>query len=122
MVIATKFGERGPGLSGGASRAYVKQQVERSLKRLGSDYIDLLYLHRPDKSVPLEETLGAIDELIRAGKVRFAAASNMSARLISEATVTSSKHLHRFIATQEQLNLLERGAESALVPTLQKAG
>ncbi len=70
VIIATKFGIAREGVSGGASRAYVLQTAERSLKRLQTDYIDLLYLHRPDPKVPLEETLRALEDLIRQGKVR----------------------------------------------------
>jgi len=121
VIIATKFGMPGAGLPGGASRAYVMQATERSLKRLGTDYIDLLYLHRPDKTVPIEETLGAIDDLIRQGKVRHTAASNMSGKLLSQAhSIANSKHLHGFIATQEQMSLLVRAPESALVPTVRE--
>jgi aryl-alcohol dehydrogenase-like predicted oxidoreductase len=119
IVLATKFGMPGPGVAGGASRGYVLQAAERSLKRLGTDYIDVLYLHSPDKTVPIDETLGAIDELIRQGKVRQAAASNMSSRLLVKAqAVAAAKNLHGFIASQENMNLLARNAQSALAPTL----
>jgi aryl-alcohol dehydrogenase-like predicted oxidoreductase len=121
VIIATKFGMPGPGVAGGASRGYVMQAAERSLKRLGTDYIDLLYLHGPDKTVPIEETLGAIDDLIRQGKVRHTAASNMSSKLLSQAhSIAASKHLHGFIASQEHMSLLVRTPESALVPTIRE--
>jgi aryl-alcohol dehydrogenase-like predicted oxidoreductase len=119
VVIATKFGMAAGGLPGGASRSYVMQAAERSLKRLGTDYIDLFYLHRPDKATPIAETLEALEELIRQGKVRHAAASNMTAELLTEAySVASAKHLRGFIATQEHLNLLVRAAESTIMPTV----
>lgn len=121
VVIATKFGMAASGLPGGASRSYVLQSAERSLKRLGTDYIDLFYLHRPDKSVPIGETLDALEELIRQGKVRHAAASNMTAELLTEShSIASSRHLHGFIATQEHLSLLTRGAETAIAPTVKE--
>ncbi|HWW21092.1 MAG TPA: aldo/keto reductase [Steroidobacteraceae bacterium] len=121
LVIATKFGMAASGLPGGASRSYVLQAAERSLKRLGTDYIDLFYLHRPDEATPLGETLEALDELIRQGKVRHAAASNMTAALLSEShAVASSRQLRGFIATQEHLSLLTRGAEASLIPTVKE--
>jgi aryl-alcohol dehydrogenase-like predicted oxidoreductase len=119
VVIATKFGMAASGLPGGASRNYVMQSAERSLKRLGTDYIDLLYLHKPDKDTPIGETLEALEELIRQGKVRQVAASNMSAELLNEAhAIASSKHLHGFIASQEHLSLLTRGVESTVAPAI----
>jgi aryl-alcohol dehydrogenase-like predicted oxidoreductase len=119
VVIATKFGMAASGLPGGASRSYVMQAAERSLTRLGTDYIDLFYLHRPDAATPIGETLEALQELIRQGKVRHAAASNMSAQLLSEAySAAAGKHLQGFIATQEHLSLLTRGAESTIAPTV----
>jgi aryl-alcohol dehydrogenase-like predicted oxidoreductase len=121
VVIATKFGMASSGLPGGASRAYVMQAAERSLKRLGTDYIDLFYLHRPDKATPIAETLEALEELIRQGKVRHVAASNMTSELLSEShSIAASRHLHGFVATQEHLNLLTRGAETTIVPTVKE--
>jgi aryl-alcohol dehydrogenase-like predicted oxidoreductase len=93
----------GEGLTGGASRGYVMKAAERSLTRLRTDYIDVLYLHTPDPAVSVEETLRALDDLIRQGKVRHAAASNMTPDLLSEAaSIATSKRLNAFIATQEQ--------------------
>jgi aryl-alcohol dehydrogenase-like predicted oxidoreductase len=121
VVVATKFGMAAGGLPGGASRSYVMQAAERSLKRLGTDYIDLFYLHRPDKATPIAETLEALEELIRQGKVRHAVASNMTAELLTEAySVASAKHLHGFIGTQEHLSLLTRAAESTILPTVKE--
>jgi len=121
VVIATKFGMAAGGLPGGASRSYVMQAAERSLKRLDTDYIDMFYLHRPDKATPIEETLEALDELIRQGKVRHAAASNMTPELLEQAhSIADSKHLHGFITSQEQLSLLSRTTETTLLPILNK--
>jgi aryl-alcohol dehydrogenase-like predicted oxidoreductase len=120
VVIATKFGMSGPGVPGGASHDYVIQAVERSLKRLRTDYIDLLYLHSPDKATPIGETLSALDDLIRQGKVRHIAASNMSAALLTAAhDAAQTGHWHGFIASQEQFSLLRREAESSVVPALE---
>jgi aryl-alcohol dehydrogenase-like predicted oxidoreductase len=123
VIIATKFGIPRNGLAGGASREYVLQAAQRSLERLNTDYIDVLYLHRPDPTVPLEETLGALEQLIRQGKVRHAAASNMTPELLREAgAMATSKHLHGFIATQEHYNLLVRGVEQTLAPVAGQLG
>jgi aryl-alcohol dehydrogenase-like predicted oxidoreductase len=123
VVIATKFGMAGEGVVGGASRSYVMQATERSLRRLNTSYIDVLYLHRPDPTVPMDETLGALEDLIRQGKVRHAAASNMTPELLEEArTIATSKHLTGFVATQERYSLLVRGIERTLVPVVESLG
>jgi aryl-alcohol dehydrogenase-like predicted oxidoreductase len=123
VVVATKFGASGEGLTGGASRGYVMKAAERSLTRLRTDYIDVLYLHTPDPAVPVEETLRALDDLIRQGKVRHAAASNMTPELLGEAaSIAASKHLNAFIATQEQYSLIVRGIEKTLVPVVERLG
>jgi aryl-alcohol dehydrogenase-like predicted oxidoreductase len=123
VVIATKFGMSGQGLTGGASREYVMKAAERSLTRLDTDYIDMLYLHTPDPAVPVEETLRALDDLIRQGKVHHAAASNMTPDLLSEAaSIAASERLSPFIATQEQYNLIVRGIESTIVPVAERLG
>ncbi|HEX4049883.1 MAG TPA: aldo/keto reductase [Steroidobacteraceae bacterium] len=117
VIIATKFGIAREGLSGGASRSYVLQAAERSLQRLQTDYIDVLYLHRPDPKVPLDETLRALEDLTRQGKIRHAAASNMRPELLQEAEQTArEQQLHGFVATQESYSLLERGIEKSLQP------
>src|SRR6185312_1227021 len=119
VIIATKFGIAREGLAGGASRSYVMQAAERSLQRLQTDYIDVLYLHRPDPKVALEETLRALEDLIRQGKIRHAAASNMKPELLQQADQAArAQQLHGFIATQEQYSLLERGIEQSLQPTI----
>jgi aryl-alcohol dehydrogenase-like predicted oxidoreductase len=123
VVVATKFGMTGQGLTGGASRDYVMKAAERSLKRLQTDYIDVLYLHKPDPAVPVEETLRALDDLIRQGKVRHAAASNMTPDLLNEAaSVAASKRLNGFIATQEEYSLIVRGIEKTIVPAVERLG
>ena len=109
VVLATKVGswpER-PGLSAGNIRA----AAEDSLRRLGTDHIDLYYAHRDDPETPLEETLGAFDELVRAGKVGHIAASNYSAPRLAEALAVSDREgFARFAALQTHYNLVEREA------------
>jgi aryl-alcohol dehydrogenase-like predicted oxidoreductase len=119
VIIASKFGIAREGLSGGASRSYVIQAAERSLQRLQTDYIDVLYLHRPDPKVALEETLRALEDLMRQGKIRHAAASNMTPELLQEAERTArAQKLHGFVAAQEPYSLLERGIEKSLQPAI----
>jgi aryl-alcohol dehydrogenase-like predicted oxidoreductase len=121
VIIATKFGYPGDGVAGGASPAYVAAAAARSLKRLRTDYIDLLYLHAPDPKTPIADTLGAMDQLVRDGKVRYIAASNMNASLLEKAQAAASgKGLHGFVASQEELSLLKRDAASTLAPTLER--
>jgi aryl-alcohol dehydrogenase-like predicted oxidoreductase len=85
VVVATKFGMRVDAERQGASPAYVRRAVDDSLRRLGTDRIDLYQLHQPDPAVPIAETLGALDELVRAGKVREIGCSNFSAAQLREA-------------------------------------
>jgi aryl-alcohol dehydrogenase-like predicted oxidoreductase len=123
VIIATKFGIARAGLTGGASRRYIMEAVERSLARLQTDYLDVYYMHRPDPAVPLEETLRALEELIRQGKIRHAAASNMTPELLHEAhSLAGSVGLRGFVATQESYSLLARGIERSLLPVVQELG
>jgi len=112
-VIATKFG--GPideERKGGASAAYIARAVEDSLRRLGTDRIDLYQLHFPDASTPFEETLGALDELVRAGKVLEIGGSNFSAEQIDEtARISADRGFARFVSIQNEYSLLRRGPE-----------
>ncbi len=112
-VIATKFG--GPideERKGGASAAYIGRAVEDSLRRLGTDRIDLYQLHFPDASTPFEETLEALDALVRAGKVLEIGASNLSAEQIDETSrISADRGLARFVSVQNEYSLLRRGPE-----------
>jgi aryl-alcohol dehydrogenase-like predicted oxidoreductase len=122
VVICTKFGlamDKEGRLKGG-SAAYVASAVEASLKRLKTDWIDLYYLHRPDPTTPILETLGALDKLIEQGKVRAIACSNMTAAQIVEAEDASrAGGLHRFTVSQEHYNILTRGIEGDLIPAME---
>jgi len=123
VVVATKFGMVGEGLAGGASRRYIMEAAARSLRRLDTDYIDVFYLHCPDPSVPIEETLRALQDLIDQGKVRHAAASKATTELLTEAaSISAASDVCAFIATQEQYNLLARGVEQSLLATVQSLG
>src|SRR4249920_2716172 len=112
-LIATKFG--GPiddDRKGGASAAYIPRACEDSLKRLGTDRIDLYQLHFPDQATPIEESLVALDELVRAGKVREIGCSNFSAEMIAQAEEISARQgIERFVSVQNEYSLLRRGPE-----------
>jgi aryl-alcohol dehydrogenase-like predicted oxidoreductase len=106
-VVATKVAKLST--RSGLSRANIIAACNDSLRRLQTDYIDLYYAHEDDQSVPLEETLGAFDELQKAGKIRFAAASNYTGERLREATaVSEAAGLCKYVALQNQYNLLDR--------------
>ena len=112
VVVATKFGIKlDEQRLGGASPAYIRRAVEDSLRRLGTDYIDLYQLHRPDVSVPLEDTLGALDELVKVGKVREIGSSNFSVEQIREGDAKRKPAGARFVSVQNEYSLLERSIE-----------
>jgi len=115
-VIATKFGLPLDEQRQGASPAYVRRAVEDSLRRLGTDRIDLYQLHGPDPKVPIGETLGALDELVRQGKVRQIGASNFSAGQIREAEAAVGAGGARFVSVQNEYSLLERSVEAEVLP------
>lgn len=119
VVLASKvFNPMGDGPNdSGASRAHIMQAVEDSLRRLGTDYLDLYYLHHVDHMTPLEEALRALDDLVRQGKIRYAAVSNYEAWRLMEALWTSdSKGLARFECYQPQYSLVVRDIEQEIVP------
>jgi aryl-alcohol dehydrogenase-like predicted oxidoreductase len=107
----------------GASRHHIVNALDASLKRLNTDYIDLYYIHMPDPTTPIEETLRTLDNLVRAGKVRYIGCSNFAAWQLCEALWTSRvNNLESFIVIQSQYNLLERSIELELVPCCQAYG
>jgi aryl-alcohol dehydrogenase-like predicted oxidoreductase len=123
IVLATKFGLPVDGETGGASRGYIMRAVEANLKRLRTDWIDLYQLHRPDPQTPIEETLRALDDLVRQGKVRFIGCSNLSAQQVAEAQGTAGRHgLTSFVSCQDEYSLLVRDVERELVPTAKRLG
>jgi aryl-alcohol dehydrogenase-like predicted oxidoreductase len=118
VVIATKFGWGSPS---GGSRRSVMQNAEASLKRLRTDYIDLYQLHFPDTRTPIEETLRALDDLVRQGKVRQIGCSNHSAQQVEQAQAASRKHgLAAFVTCQDEYSLLARDIERDRIPTMQR--
>jgi aryl-alcohol dehydrogenase-like predicted oxidoreductase len=125
VIIATKFmGPMGEGpLWGGASRRYVFEAVEASLRRLGTDYIDLYQIHFPDAKTPIEETLRALEDVVRSGKARYIGCSNFTGWQVVEAQwIARSEHSTAFISAQNQYNLLDRRVERELAPACQKYG
>jgi len=124
-IIATKFGyptSVGANEQGG-SRNYIMKAVNASLKRLDTDYIDLYYMHYPDSETPIEETLRALDDLVRTGKVRYIGCSNFGAWRLCDALWTSKlSNLESFITVQSKYNLLERSIEQDLVPCCENYG
>ncbi|GAB2978474.1 aldo/keto reductase [Amycolatopsis acidiphila] len=121
IVIATKVGSwpARPGVSA----KNIREAAEDSLRRLRTDHIDLYYAHRDVADVPLEETLGAFDELVRAGKVRYLGASNYTAERLAEAlSISDREGLARYVALQPHYNLVERGYEQDLLPLVQREG
>ena len=125
VVLATKFGlpMDDAGTLKGASRRYIMHAVEASLKRLRTDWIDLYQLHRPDPLTPIEETLRALDDLVREGKVRSIGCSNLSAQQVGEAQDTARRHgLAAFVSCQDEYSLLVRDIERELIPAAKAHG
>ena len=123
IILATKFGMVFEGVGSGAKRAYVMSACEASLKRLKTDYIDLYQIHTPDTSTLIEETLRALDDLVKQGKVRFIGCSNFSPTQIGEAMKVSAQNkLAAFVSSQDEYSLLVRDEEKSTVPVLKRAG
>jgi aryl-alcohol dehydrogenase-like predicted oxidoreductase len=125
IVLATKFGlpMDEAGKLRGASRRYVLQAAEASLKRLRTEWIDLYQLHRPDAQTPIEETLSALDDLVRQGKVRFIGCSNLSAQQVIAAQDTARRQgLTAFVSCQDEYSLLVRDIERELLPAAKARG
>ncbi len=125
IVLASKFAMAtgAAPYAGGGSRRYVVRAVEASLTRLGTDYIDLLQMHRPDPDTPIEETLGALDDLVSAGKVRYIGNSNFAGWQIADADwVARSQHFNRFVSAQNHYSLLERAIEAEVLPACERFG
>jgi aryl-alcohol dehydrogenase-like predicted oxidoreductase len=125
IVLATKVGSKPNALGekSGASRAYILAEVEESLRRLRTDYIDLYQIHYPDPKTTIEETLRAFEDLITHGKVRYIGCSNFSRAQLEEAGTTAKQHqLHPFVSSQDEYSLLARDVESELLPLIEKYG
>ena len=122
VVIATKFGNKMEGQGTGASADYIRTAVEASLRRLGTDYIDLYQLHVPDANTPIAETLAALDELVKAGKVREIGSSNFSAAQVREAEAAVQPGAARFVSLQNEYSLLKRDDEREVLPECERLG
>jgi len=125
VVLATKFARPmdASGRFQGASRRYIMEEVEASLKRLKTDWIDLYQQHQPDPLTPIEETLRALDDLVHQGKVRYIGCSTLVAWEVVEAQWTARHHgLHHFISCQEEYSLLARRLDHEMMPMLQAYG
>ena len=128
VVVATKFGmdmqgRNGPDQGACASRRYLRRAVEASLKRLGTDHLDLYQLHQPDLVTPVEETLSALAELVREGKVLYSGSSNLAAWEVTDAHRAARElGLQGFVSAQNEYSLYNRSAEDELVPACRAAG
>jgi aryl-alcohol dehydrogenase-like predicted oxidoreductase len=125
VILATKFGNAtGPTpYQRGASRRHIVEAAEASLKRLHTDYIDLYQLHRPDADTPIEETLAALDDLVRSGKVRYIGNSNFSGWSIADADwIARNGRLTRFVSAQNNYSMLRREAEAEVIPASERFG
>jgi aryl-alcohol dehydrogenase-like predicted oxidoreductase len=128
FVLATKFGMDMQGANGEdfgvrGSRRYVRRAVEASLRRLRTDHIDLYQLHRPDPVTPLEETLEALTDLVREGKVLYVGCSNFDGWQVADAAWTSqTAGLASFVSVQNEYNLLDREIETEVVPACERFG
>ena len=122
IVLATKFGMQVDEQRTGAKPAYVRQAVEDSLRRLGTDCIDLYQLHQPDPTTPIADTLGALDELVRAGKVREIGCSNFSASELRTAREAARPGAARFVSVQNEYSLLQRDPERDVLDECKRAG
>jgi len=123
-VILTKFGmtmDRSGRTD--TSRAALMREIEASLKRLGTDYVDIYMLHWPDWTTPMEETLRALDDIVAAGKARYIGCSNLPAwRLVEAKWISRTDRLHDFIVSQNEYSLAQRDAEASLLPALKEYG
>jgi aryl-alcohol dehydrogenase-like predicted oxidoreductase len=128
VVLATKFGmdmggSNGPDWGVRGSRRYIRLAVEHSLRRLGTDWIDLYQMHAPDPRTPVEETLAALTELVAEGKVRYLGSSNFAGWQVVDADWTArTRQLSGFVSAQNEYSWLNRGIETELVPALQHTG
>ncbi len=128
FVVATKFGMDMQGANGEdhgvrGSRRYVRRAVEASLRRLQTDHIDLYQLHAPDPVTPIAETLGALTELVREGKVRYVGCSNFAGWQVADAAWTSeTKGLEAFVSVQNRYSLLDRTVEEEVAPASERFG
>jgi aryl-alcohol dehydrogenase-like predicted oxidoreductase len=121
-IIATKFGHPASGPESGGRPESVRKALEGSLRRLGTDYVDLYQMHRPDPNVPIADTLGVLDELVKAGKVREIGSSNFSAAQIRQAAEAVPEGGARFVSVQNEYSLIKREPESGVLAECERRG
>jgi aryl-alcohol dehydrogenase-like predicted oxidoreductase len=121
-IVATKFGMAVDEQRKGARPEYVHRAAEDSLKRLGTDYIDLYQLHQPDPQVPIADTLGALDQLVKAGKVKEIGCSNFSEAQLDEAARATRSGAAGFVSVQNEYSLLHREPERSVLPACERLG
>ena len=122
IVLATKFGGKMDDQRKGAKPAYLRQALEDSLSRLGTDHVDLYQLHTPDPEIPIADTLGALDELVKAGKVREIGCSNFSADQLREAEAAVEPGAARFVSVQNEYSLFHREPEREVLAACERLG
>jgi aryl-alcohol dehydrogenase-like predicted oxidoreductase len=122
VVLATKFGQSMGEGKAGASPAYVRQALEASLSRLRTDHIDLYQLHKPDPATPIADTLGALDELVKAGKIREIGCSNFSVGQLREAAAAVKPGTAHFVSVQNEYSLFHRAPEVDVLPECKNSG
>jgi aryl-alcohol dehydrogenase-like predicted oxidoreductase len=122
VLIATKFASPVDDGAGGASPAYIRSAVERSLRNLNIETIDLYQIHRPDPNTPIADTLGALGELVREGKVVEIGCSNFTAEMLREADQAVADGAPKFVSVQNLYNLLQRNDENEAIPECLKLG
>ncbi|HVA04997.1 MAG TPA: aldo/keto reductase [Acidimicrobiales bacterium] len=122
IVLATKFGMQVDAEHKGAKPDYVHSALEASLGRLQTDHVDLYQLHAPDPETPIAETLGALDECVRAGKVRQIGCSNFTVEQLQEAEAAVTSGSARFVSVQNEFSMLRRRAERDVLPECERAG
>jgi aryl-alcohol dehydrogenase-like predicted oxidoreductase len=122
IVLATKFGMMVDQRRHGARPEYVRQALDDSLRRLGTDYVDLYQLHRPDDTVPIADTLGALDDAVRAGKVREIGCSNFSVEQLREAEAAVRPGGARFVSVQNEYSLFHREPEEGVLAECERQG
>jgi aryl-alcohol dehydrogenase-like predicted oxidoreductase len=124
VVVATKFGhDMGYGIEARGSREHVRRAIDESLRRLRTDYVDVYQYHRPDGVTPFAETFGALDELVREGKVRHVGHSNFEAAQVEEVDALAREHgWSRPVSAQNRYSLLHRDPEEDLLPVCERLG
>jgi len=124
VLLATKFGgDMGDGTTARGSRDYIRKAIDASLRRLRTDYVDVYQYHTPDRVTPFEDTFGALDELVREGKVRYVGHSNLSAEHVEEVdALARANGWARPVSAQNRYSLLHRDPENDLLPTCERLG